>query len=128
MSHSIPTREHDPSPIGTAWDCLGCVPFHPTKRAQSKSNWAIPMGLGDGMDSWDHALWVGWDGTVYGSYALQCALSLVSLVLGKSFWWGVHPYITSFCTFWQSAFYIFLARIIWRQSTDLESRNQLLPR
>ena len=113
MSHSIPPREHDPSPIGTAWDCLGCpipsqlesmiqvplgqhgtvwgVPFHPTKRAQSKSNWAIPMGLGDGMDSWDHALWVGWDGTVYGSYALQCALSLVSLVLGKSFWWECIP-------------------------------------
>ena len=37
----------------SGWDGMG----------RPRLSHAIPMGLGDGMDSWDHALWVGWDGT-----------------------------------------------------------------
>ena len=39
-------------------------------------------------------------------HALRCALSLVSLVIGEEFFWWecINPYMTSFCTSWQSAF------------------------
>ena len=41
-------------------------------------------------------------------YTLRCALSLVSLVFSLVFWKvfsvEVHPFMTSCCTFWQSAF------------------------
>ena len=59
---------------GVGWDGTSqTVPFHPNWTWIMLSGWdvmgrprlshAIPMVLGDGMDSWDHALWVGWDGT-----------------------------------------------------------------
>ena len=79
LSHAIPIGLGDgmdswDHALWVGWNGTSqTVPSHPNWTWIMLSGWdgmghprlshAIPMGLGDGMDSWDHALWVGWDGT-----------------------------------------------------------------